>query len=423
MNRNFLFFAVFAVVFFLNRNSMGQWVRVGSPDDSSTINSLVAMNPNASPTILFAGISSSFTTGVFRSTDNGSSWKAVDSSLSAPFVKCFAVIGTKLFAGNGDGVFLTSDTGRSWSQVNTGLIDLSINDFAVSGTNLFAGTCNGVYLTTNNGVSWNAANSGISTVCVHSLVVNGSNLYAGSSGSGVFLSTDDGTSWGHGVLFPAYSTYVISLAAIGVNVFANTHDGVFLSIDSGTSWTDKSIGLPYSINIHTGLKNYNIKDIVSFGTDLIAGIPSSGVYLSTNYGTIWSAINTGLKDSTVESLVVTDSFLYVGTGNGGVWRRPLSEMIGSNAVASKPEMEYSILSYPNPFSQSTTIKFSSSDHSFAQVSIHNLLGSEVARLFTGSLDAREHSFTWDAQSMPPGMYVAMVKIGGEVREIPMMLVK
>ena len=79
--------------------------------------------------------------------------------------------------------------------------------------------------------------------------------------------------------------------------------------------------------------------------------------------------------------------------------------------------------YPNPFSQSTSIKFTSSDRAFTQVSIRNLLGSEVARLFTGSLDAGEHVFSWDAQSMPPGMYVAMVKIGGEVREIPMMLVK
>lgn len=69
------------------------------------------------------------------------------------------------------------------------------------------------------------------------------------------------------------------------------------------------------------------------------------------------------------------------------------------------------------------IKFSSSDHSFTQVSVHNLLGSEVARLFAGSLDGGEHSFTWDARGMPPGMYVCVVRRDGHTEELPIMLVK
>ena len=423
MNRSCLFLAILALFFFLSQSSMAQWVRVGSPDDSSEINSLVALNPHESPTILFAGVSNPFTTGIFLSTDNGASWKSTGSGLTSPFATCFASIGTRLFAANLDGVSLTTDTGRSWSQVDTGLSNLSVNAFAASGTNLFAGTCDGVYLTTNNGLKWNAVNSGMSNVCISSLVVKGSNVYAGTSGSGVFHSPDDGTSWGPGVLFPGYSTYVIALAAIGVNVFANTHDGIFLSTDSGVNWTNKSTGLPYSTDIHTGLKNYNIQNLVAFGNELVAGIPSNGVYLSTNNGTSWSEFNTGLKDSTVESVVVTDSFLYIGTAKGGVWRRPLSEIKQLNVVEHTPSVEQVFRSYPNPFSQSTSIKFSSSDHCFAQVSIMNLLGSEVARLFSGELEAGEHSFTWDAHGVAEGMYIARMKIGGEVQSMPIVLVK
>ncbi len=422
MNRNCLFFAVFGIIFCLTSSVMGQWVRMGSPDDSSAINSLFAI-PNTSPTILFAGTSNPFTTAIFRSTDNGTSWKTVDSSLIAPFATCFVFMGTRLFAGNAYGVFLTADTGRSWSEVNTGLTDLTVGAFAASGTNLFAGTCKGVYLTTNNGVIWNATNSGISDVCVHSLIANGSNLYVGSYGSGVFLSTDDGTSWGHGVLFPAYSTDVTTLAAIGVNVFANTHDGVFLSMDSGVSWTNKSTGLPYSIDIHTSLKNYAIMNLVSFGTALIACIPSRGVYISTNNGASWAAVNAGLTDLQIISFALSDSFVYAGSDRGGIWRRPFQEMIGTTAVEDQPKNESNIESFPNPFSQSTSIKFTSSDCAFTQVSIHNLLGSEVARLFTGSLDGGEHSFIWDAHGIPPGMYICTIRANGRTQELPVMLMK
>jgi hypothetical protein len=78
---------------------------------------------------------------------------------------------------------------------------------------------------------------------------------------------------------------------------------------------------------------------------------------------------------------------------------------------------------PNPFSNSTTIKFLLSDHSLVEVSIFNLFGSEVARLFSGMLYSGEHSFAWDAHGMPTGMYIAVVKSGDQMRQVPLTLVK
>jgi hypothetical protein len=34
----------------------------------------------------------------------------------------------------------------------------------------------------------------------------------------------------------------------------------------------------------------------------------------------------------------------------------------------------------------------------------NLLGVEVARIFSGELDAGEHSYIWNSQDLPNGMY-------------------
>src|SRR5213075_61455 len=69
-------------------------------------------------------------------------------------VTCFATSGPNLFAGtNGDGVFRSSDNGTSWTPVNTGLIDLKkiVRALAVSGTTLVAVTRDAGCRSTDNG--------------------------------------------------------------------------------------------------------------------------------------------------------------------------------------------------------------------------------------------------------------------------------
>ena len=70
-----------------------------------------------------------------------------------------------------------------------------------------------------------------------------------------------------------------------------------------------------------------------------------------------------------------------------------------------------VSSYPNPFSQSTTIHFTSEERGFAQVTVVNLLGNEVARLFDGELEAGEHSFEWDALGAAAGTYFCIIRQG------------
>jgi hypothetical protein len=79
--------------------------------------------------------------------------------------------------------------------------------------------------------------------------------------------------------------------------------------------------------------------------------------------------------------------------------------------------------FPDPFSQSTTISFSSSERSVAEVTIVNLLGAEVACIFSGELGAGNHQFTWYASGMPPGMYVCVVRMNGKVQQTPILLMR
>ena len=60
------------------------------------------------------------------------------------------------------------------------------------------------------------------------------------------------------------------------------------------------------------------------------------------------------------------------------------------------------------------------------LSIVNMLGVEVARLFTGELGAGEHSFTWDAgrnstygaPCATQGIYECLVRVNGQVETLP-----
>src|SRR5207247_710742 len=88
-----------------------------------------------------------------------------------------------------------------------------------------------------------------------------------------------------------------------------------------------------------------------------------------------------------------------------VWRRPLSEMIGQSAVAKTEATNQELRIYPNPFSTSTQITFSPATSGYAEVTIVNLLGIEIARIFSGELEPGEHSFMWGKPTgLPDGMY-------------------
>jgi len=196
-----------------------------------------------------------------------------------------------------------------WVQTN-GPGGGNVLSLAVNGTNLFAGTYGGgVFLSTNNGTSWTTVNTGLTNTIVRSLAVNGTNLFAGTNG-GVFLSTNNGTSWTEVNTGLPTNTTVRSLAVNGTNLFAGTNGGVFLSTNNGTSWTAVNTGLP---------TNTTVRSLAVNGTNLFAGTYGGGVFLSTNNGTSWTTVNTGLTNTDVYSLAVNGTNLFAGTYGGGVF--------------------------------------------------------------------------------------------------------
>jgi hypothetical protein len=162
-------------------------------------------------------------------------------------------MGTNLFIGGGSGVYLSTNNGTSWTPVNSGLWSPTVWSLAVSGTNLFAGTGGGggVFLSADSGASWTGLYSSPTTTDVFALATSGGNLFAGTNGSGVFLSTDKGTTWAP-IDSGLTNMWVWSLAFSGTNLFAGTlGGGVLLSTNNGRSWTAVNSGLPLNTLVYS----------------------------------------------------------------------------------------------------------------------------------------------------------------------------
>jgi hypothetical protein len=266
-------------------------------------------------------------------------------------IRAFCVSGPNLFAGTYDGgIFRSTDNGESWTAVNHGLTTCSgrpnpcVLSFAVNGNNIFAGTGydQGLFFSTNNGESWTSVNSGlpfnsrITLESISALIVHGDSIFAGTGCSGIFLSTNNGKSWtdvGSGLtthitsgLNPEYTfkSGITSFAECGGDLFAGTYDGVFRlthNDNNGTiKWTSVSSGLESA--------NYNVTSLAVSGNNLFAGTCGGGVFLSSNNGASWKPVNSGLfTDLIITSVFATGNRVFastqwgvfLSTNNGASW--------------------------------------------------------------------------------------------------------
>jgi photosystem II stability/assembly factor-like uncharacterized protein len=420
MKQKILLFTSVLILFLCNsKSAVSQWIQsgAGEPISGHTVNA-IAVEGNT----LIAG--TDFT--VYTSSNAGAIWNDDTMGLSGNHALSLAVSGSNIFAGgyfvtpHFSGVFKSSDAGANWIASNNGLPDTlpDINAFLVYESDVFIATAGlGIFLSRDNGSSWNAVNTGLSNDTVYAFAMTDTNtaspkIFASTTQGGLFISANNGTSWK--IANSGLPTVdVLALASDGTNLYAGVDPGgVYTSTNNGSQWTAVNNGI--SSRIHC---------LVVSGSGVFAGA-DDGIYFSTNNGMLWQAASIGLPSSIIRSLAFADNNLWAGTSDSGIWECPISQIIAPSAVASTPVASPEIQSHPNPFSQSTTINFSSPESGVAEITIVNLLGTEVARIFSGELTVGEHSFVWSKPpGLPEGMYECVVRMNGSVKQVPMVLLR
>ena len=394
---------------------MCQWVIMSDGIGSNQcILSLTSSNSN-----IFAG---TYSNGVFRSTNFGITWTTVNSGLTFLTVQSLIIKENYLFAGTaGSGIFLSTNNGENWNF--SGLTNQDIYCFALIGSNLFAATFgNGVYLSTNNGVNWNPINNGLTNYFLSTLVSSGNTLFAGTE-NGVFLSTNSGANW-NSVNAGLTNLTVNGLTLSGSSLFAGTWGGgVFRTTNNGTNWNA----------VNFGLTNQYILTLTSSGANIFAGASGPGdiVYLSTNSGENWFNKDQGFNNiGGVYSLLITNNYIFAGTGNHSVWRRSFSEILGIKPISKNVPSSYSLFqNYPNPFNPTTKIKFDiarievRSQQPEVSLKIFDILGREIQTLVNEQLQPGTYEVTFDGSNSPSGIYFYQLKTNNFIGTKKLILLK
>ncbi len=375
--------------------------------------------------------------GVFLSTNNGTNWIKTNNddfpkvannmnrlSGVVPVNALVASEGT-LFAGtNSGGVYRSTDNGNEWVAINNGLINGNgyyVNALAISDTIIYAGTFGGVYQTTNNGDIWNLSDSSIKNLVISSFAIKGNNLLAGcfEPGVGVLYSTNNGASWD--TIKSGLSSFnsVTSFAILDSNLLIGTFYGVYKLINDTLVYVNGISSIPV-LSLAVFNNNIFVRNI-------------NGVFLSTNRGTNWVNISDGIpkhtrslmNSSVLNTFAVDNENIFIGTAEYGVWKRPLAEVITSvgNTISSIPTEFTLSQNYPNPFNPVTTINYTVHKTANVKLIIYDALGRQVRTLVDETKSAGKYQVEFNANNVSSGIYFYRIQTSEFVLTKKLILVK
>ena len=389
-------------------------------------------------------------------------------------------INGKIFACTvGEYIKVSSDTGKTWTQIgpNSGLdLDLGMSAFVteIDSGYMLTGGADWIYRSTNVGKTWTKIRyirNDIKVAC-SIFRTKGDTLFAG--GWGMLRSVDNGNTWtqilGGDSLRSWLGAFVQMpsgkiVAGLDNNSVPGYGGGILISSDGGLNWTFSNSGLP------------NHKDIESLAAastgsskKVYAAIYDQGLYVSENEGLSWNQAPgiSGVYAHTVGVFPVLGTYVgFSPTTNqpeqlfkeapGAVsWTpvgfagKPLSVLglgildanhllVGTSdglwlatfqVLATPVEKDNGVVTsftlsqnYPNPFNPSTTIKFSLPTRTNVDLKIYNALGQMVETIVSGGLNAGTHSYVWNAENYPSGVYFYQLRAGTFTETKRMLLMK
>lgn len=178
----------------------------------------------------------------------------------------------------------------------------SVNVLAVSGNYVFAGTGSGVFVSANNGINW--SQTSLNDKPITCMTVKGGYVFAGSpfypTSHGIWISGDNGNTW--------TQTNAGISRALGSNTSylynAGMDWGIERSPDNGATWDYTMYG--------------NVFDcIATYGNYVYLG-NMNGIYRSVNNGNTYTSV---FNEDQIYCLYTYSAYVFAG-GNYGVYFSP-----------------------------------------------------------------------------------------------------
>ncbi len=144
-----------------------------------------------------------------------------------------------------------------------------------------------------------------------------------------------------------------------------------------------------------------------------------------DYGTYHDVFTSG-ESQCSGSTVLIDSTL--GALEPEQYELCFASLIISDELAAEDDLvrpaEFALAqNYPNPFNASTTIRYDLPRECDVSVGIFDLLGAKISTLVDGRQSAGRHSVTWDAGTLPSGMYLYKMRSEEFSKTMRLILIK
>jgi len=338
---------------------------------------------------------------VWISTDYGSSWKGVNGPEYPIGFTLLALPDGSVLSGAQYRMYKSTDNGLTWKRVADSTVfgeNSPVSMFLTkSGTVLTyvsgggPSSTMGIFRSTDGGLHWvysqNSPKGGSTDmeIVAYSQLNNGT-IYGFTRMDGLYKSTDDGINWEKILPFrylgiPFFSDGGGLLASDNLGLFlggsSNTgYGGLIWSPDYGQTW---QIFMPE-------WKGYMIGSIVQLDSNRILINANGYNYILT------VDVVTAVSQNVSQNPTIPSSFQL-------------------------------FQNYPNPFNPTTTIEFSLPERSFVKLTIYNALGQEIAVLVNEEKQAGIHRIQFNGSNLPTGVYFYRLEAGNFVDTRKMILIK
>ena len=409
-------------------------------------------------------------TFVYRTSDGGATWTQVFTQAGGFIDAIWMTSASNGFmygdpVGSRWSLWRTTTGGVTWDSTGLFLPQVGTeagwnNALYVDGSTIYFGTNNSkVYYSNNNGTSWTAQTMPLTNsfgIWFNSPSVG---LVSGST-QGIVVTTNGGTSWST-VSIPSGSGTIYSVTGFGDQWYYMRGTNIVGSTNNGGVWTTaytatagtylcmvkaRSGDVSWACRNNGGItKGTNVGlpvELVSF----LANGSNGNVHL--NWSTATELNNQGFE---VQRRTTESQFITIGhvNGNGttteskeysfidaGVQSGSYSYRLKQIDFNGAYEYSYEIYvdvtapvvfaldqNYPNPFNPTTSISFSLAEPSFVKLVVINLLGEEVQVLKNEYMNAGSFNVSFNASSLPSGMYLYKIETAQYSSVRKMMLMK
>jgi hypothetical protein len=378
--------------------------------------------------------------GILKTTDGGTTWNWIYRPSPGTRINAFSFCDEMngiiaATTGTNDGLMLkTTNGGASWES--TFLMDnrlMYIKLITPSKVITLAESSpisKVVLVSTNGGTNWTGGYSfstdnlfidGVDGIDGGWMIVYGTLYPTGSSTPFVYGTLDNGLTWIQRTLTPVTDITMTSSVMLNYSEWYIT--GTYMITTGFILKTTNNGGLPVELASFTASQVNNIvtldwitaTELNNYGFEVERKSPSTE-YISIGFvkgnGTTTEQQNYSFMDN------------LQGTSGKFSYRLKQIDFDGSYSYSNEIDLEilnvpensipteYSLLqNYPNPFNPSTTISFELPEASDVSLKIFDLLGREKSEVLNEFRNAGRHNVTFDASTLPAGVYFYELRAG------------